>query len=337
MRSLYLQAPGNAAWREVAAPALETGGALVRPLTVAFCDADRAAARGQVPLPWPYRVGHEFVAEVIEADWGVGVEAGQLVVVPFQISCGGCGACTRGRTGNCGALPRLSMYGFGRLGGRWGGALSDVLHVPFADHMLVPLPDGVSPLAAANASDNLADAWRSVAPHIRERPDAEVLVIGGGAMSIGLWAAEFAVTLGAPTTYVDDETARLELAEDGGARVVEGPPPRRLDQHEITVDASGDVDALAACLRSTSPDGVCTSVSMYFTDPSVPFLEMYSKNATFITGRPHGRATLETMLKVLADDVVDPLRVADVAEWDDAGPALTDAMAPKVIVQRPAS
>jgi hypothetical protein len=38
------------------------------------------------------------------------------------------------------------------------------VHVPFADHMLVPVPDDVSPAAVVCVSDNVADAYARVAP-----------------------------------------------------------------------------------------------------------------------------------------------------------------------------
>jgi NADPH:quinone reductase-like Zn-dependent oxidoreductase len=67
--------------------------------------------------------------------------------------------------------------------------VSDLLRVPFAEHMLVPVPNGVPPARAAAASDNLADAWRAVVGPLRERPGGRVLVLGGGAKNIGLYAA----------------------------------------------------------------------------------------------------------------------------------------------------
>jgi alcohol dehydrogenase len=36
------------------------------------------------------------------------------------------------------------------------------------------------------ASDNLADAWRAVMPSLTERGRGRVLILGGGAQSIGL-------------------------------------------------------------------------------------------------------------------------------------------------------
>src|SRR5436309_1751797 len=89
--------------------------------------SDVAVLRGRFPLEGPYPFGHEGVAEVVEVGAGVrSVAVGDIVVVPFQISCGRCPACTRGRTGNCAAHPPLSTFGLGPMGGlEWGGLLAD--------------------------------------------------------------------------------------------------------------------------------------------------------------------------------------------------------------------
>ena len=67
--------------------------------------------------------------------------------------------------------------------------MSDLLRVPHADAMLVAVPAGLDPVQIASASDNIPDAFRTVAPHLRAKPDASVLVVGGSARSIGLYAA----------------------------------------------------------------------------------------------------------------------------------------------------
>ena len=102
MRQLMLDGPGTVRWTEVPDPELpDAGAALVRPVAVATCDLDVGVLRGRYPLEGPYPFGHEAVAEVTAVGSGVrGVEPGDLVVVPFQISCGACGPCTRGRTGS---------------------------------------------------------------------------------------------------------------------------------------------------------------------------------------------------------------------------------------------
>ncbi len=73
------------------------------------------------------------------------------VIVPFQISCGACALCARGITASCSTVPPCSMYGLGRVGGvSWGGLIADCVRVPFADHMLIPIREGVDPVAIAS-------------------------------------------------------------------------------------------------------------------------------------------------------------------------------------------
>lgn len=96
--------------------------------------------------------------------------------------------------------------------------VSDLIRVPHAGHMLVRLPDGLDPLRVAAASDNLSDAWRAVVPQLRARPGASVLVVGGAAQSIGLYAAGLAVAHGARAVdYLDRSRTRVHIAESLGA------------------------------------------------------------------------------------------------------------------------
>ncbi|MGW4739052.1 hypothetical protein [Nocardia xishanensis] len=88
--------------------------------------------------------------------------------------------------------------------------VADRLRIPYADHMLVRLPAGLDPLRVAAASDNLADGWRCVVPAPAARPGGSVLVLGGAAQSIGLYAAGLAVAHGAEVVeYVDHRSERL--------------------------------------------------------------------------------------------------------------------------------
>lgn len=40
--------------------------------------------------------------------------------------------------------------------------------MPYADGMLVPLPEGLDPAVAASIADNVCDGYRHVAPHLPE-------------------------------------------------------------------------------------------------------------------------------------------------------------------------
>jgi alcohol dehydrogenase len=320
-------------WWEVDDPRIEDSrDALVRPLAVAACDMDFRMIRGETPLGGPIALGHEVVAEVVDAgddSAAGGVAPGDVVVVPFQISCGGCAQCVAGHSSMCESVPRRSMYGFGAMGGPWGGALSDRMRVPFADHMLVPLPDGVDPVAAASVSDNIADAWRCVAPFVKEGD--RVLVAGGGAPSIALYAVTIARALGASeVAYLDDDADRTALAAELGARSVDDAP----GPYEVTVDASVNPEHLATALRSTAPCGTCTSVGIYWTPTTpVPLLEMYDRAVTFVTGSPHARENIPPVLEAMAANRIHPELVTDaVVSFDDAIDAFAEQHTKLVLV-----
>jgi threonine dehydrogenase-like Zn-dependent dehydrogenase len=175
-------------------------------------------------------------------------------------------------TGDCAAVPPLSMYGFGALGGEWGGMLSDLALVPYAEAMLVPLPQAVEPAIVPSAADNMTDGWRAVAPALGKLPAADVLVVGGGGMrSIPLYAVDTALALGAASvTYVDTDPDRLAVAQQLGAKVVEGNPGRSLGAFPITVDGTGTPDGLVATLRLTDYGGRCTSIGQLVPEAPLP-------------------------------------------------------------------
>ena len=291
MAALTFLRKGRLEWRDVPAPQLHgPDEALVRPIVASRCDGDclflfhdfsRALQLGAAlhvidpevrelgdrPFAGPFAYGHECIAEVIDVGDAVrGVRIGQRVVVPWAISCGACGACGRGLTSHCERkASALAAYGFGGRTGGWGGMVSDVLRVPFADGMLVPVPAGVSPLTLAGASDNLPDAWRTVAPHLRAEPGAPVLVVGGAARSIGLYAAGIAVALGSSRVdYVDGDPANLAIAERLGAnpiplrpraRWLRGGLPPLPTRYPIAVDASNREAGLEFAIRGAGAGG----------------------------------------------------------------------------------
>jgi threonine dehydrogenase-like Zn-dependent dehydrogenase len=340
VRQLEITGARSVRWGDVAAPVLEGDGqALVRPLAVAMCDLDAAFLSGVVPIGEPFPLGHECVAEVLEVGDAVrGVAPGDVVVVPFQISCGECAACAAGRTASCRTVPRGSAYGMQPLGGPWGGALADVLRVPYADAMLVPLAAGSDPVAVASVADNVPDGYRTVAGPLAQAPGAEVLVVGGWARSIGLYAAACARALGsARVVYADTDPGRLERAAALGAEPVEVPAgewPKKLGRFPVTVDASGAHEGLHAALRSTAPDGTCTSVAIYFEpETPLPLLEMYTRGCTLHAGRCHARALIPDVLALIAAGRLDPALVTSaVVGFDAAESALADPPTKLILV-----
>lgn len=343
MRQLTFLEPGRVEWTEGREPILPgEDGALIRPVAVARCDLDlRMAVEGLFPGPYP--VGHEAVCEVIQVGEHVrSHRAGDLVMVPFQVSCGTCPPCTRQNFAACHRYraPAGSAFGFGTSGGDHGGAVADLLAVPHADHMLNPVPEGLPAEIACMLTDNAVDGFRTVAPHLNDRPGSDVLVVGGSCASVGLFAVATATALGASSVrYVDDDPERCEAAERLGAQVERrsGRWPRRFERAPITVANTDDPQGLIATVRSTDDYGTCTVTSIFFgSPPPLPLLDMYTKGITLHTSRADSRRYMPEVVKLVVAGAIEaaviPYRLA---AWEDAPTAWLTPTTKLVVIRDP--
>lgn len=337
MKRLWFLEPGKLEWREEPAPQLTAPHeALVRPIAASTCDLDVMILRGATPFQGPIALGHECVAEVVEVGEGAqGLHRGQVVVVPWHVSCGQCDRCRRAKPNTCRSFPPGAMFGM-ETGGDFGSFFSDLVRVPHAEHMLVPLPPGLDPAACASASDNLPFGYELTVPHLAQNPGADVLVMGGCG-SVGLYAAAFARAGGAGAVhYVDTDRDRLERAERLGVVVHEQPAPRKMTHSfPITVDASSSDAGLRCAILSTEPEGTCSSVGTHWSDVPFPMREMYSKGIHFHTGRGQGLPLIAAALAFVSSRRVDPhLGISEVADFD-AAPDVLASPSLKPVLSRP--
>ncbi len=332
MRQLVFDGARTARWVDAPEPRITSGGgALVRPVAVSTCDMDAVALSGAIRFRGGTPLGHEGVGVVVDTGDEVRRHRpGDLVIIPWQISCGRCRRCQRGQDTHCETVEPGACYGWGPHVARWGGFLADAVEVPHADHMLVPLPAGMAPTVAAGLSDNLVDGWRAVGPPLAQTGGGRVLVVGsvladGG--SIGLYAAAFAVGLGADEVVFVSPHAHLRmLAAAYGATTAEVLSPD-LGAFDVTVETSGLAEALAGALRATGPGGVstCTAGATHRGhEVPIPVYEMYMNTVTFHTGWVHTRSSIDEPLRLVADAMFDPLAVATVVPMADAVDALAE-------------
>jgi threonine dehydrogenase-like Zn-dependent dehydrogenase len=341
MMQLVFIGPSRLEWQEAPEPRLlSASDALVRPIAVATCDLDTALVHGDAPFEGPFPLGHEGVAEVVAVGDDVkSVVPGDRVIVPFQINCGHCERCQRGLTASCLTAGVGAMYGLEPYGGPWGGFFADLVRVPWADAMLLGLPLGVDPISVASMSDNIPDAWRTVAPHLAGISDPSVLIVGGGGPSVPFYSIGIAKALGVEhVDYVDHDHHRLAKAERLGATPIERSPDRPNVSYSLTVCTARDRAALVYALRSTEPDGTCACNTIFFEgDVALPMLEMYSRGVTLVTGRVNARAAIPAALDLVVRGLFRPGDVTDsLISWDDAPASLTDGRR-KLVMHRPAS
>ena len=219
------------------------------------------------------------------------------------------------------------MYGMGHLTGNHEGMLADRFTVPFADHMLVPLPENVEPSVVASASDNLPDAYRAASEGLRHAPNGDVLIVGGRAASIGLYTIGFARALGASSvTYLDRDRVtprnqrdrrRACARMDGGP---DGQPPYGDDWH-----ASGTRPDWSWRCGQPNTKAFASSWPCRSADALLPLFDIYLDGLTFRIGRNSARAYIPAALDVIARGDMDPTPVTNqVVAWDDAEAALAD-------------
>lgn len=300
MRQLTYVGGSTIEWWDVPEPKLQDDrDALVRPLAVTRCDLDLTIVGGRSGLAGPFALGHETAGIVTDIGGAVkGFKPGDLVIVPFQISCGECARCRRGHTNACTSVPFRSSYGLKPVCGvEYGGALSDLLRVPFADHMLVRQPAGHALSQTAGLADGATDAFSAVAHWLRQRPGAEVLVIGGFGQSLSMFLVQAALGCGARrVVYLDDDTMRLAKAKSLGAEVHEAPKGLMMDPigvFPIVMEAAATDASILLAIRSTEPNGVCQRMYGDFKELTpVPLRHMYGVGVTLRISRVNVRAEM---------------------------------------------
>jgi glutathione-independent formaldehyde dehydrogenase len=119
-------------------------GVILRTVATNICGSDQHMVRGRTTAPKGLVLGHEITGEIVEKGPGVEfLEVGDLVSVPFNISCGRCRNCKAGKTGIClNVNPDRpgSAYGYVDMGG-WVGGQANYVLVPYADWNCLKFPD----------------------------------------------------------------------------------------------------------------------------------------------------------------------------------------------------
>jgi alcohol dehydrogenase, propanol-preferring len=171
---------------------------------------------GMLPWPVPFTLGHENAGWVHAVGEGVsGLATGTPVAVFGGWGCGRCRRCASGFETYCEDPANAPMPGGGGGLGLDGG-LAEFMRIPDA-RLLLPLPDGLDPAAAAPLTDAgltpyhaIRRSWPKLAP------GSTALVIGvGGLGHVGIQILK--ATTAARVIAVDVRPEALELAERCGA------------------------------------------------------------------------------------------------------------------------
>lgn len=200
---------------------------VVKITSTAICGSDLHLYDGFIPsMKRGDILGHEFMGEVVEVGPGVkNLKTGDRVVVPFDISCGGCFHCHRKEFSLCDnsnpnpeitdklyGSPSSGLFGYSHMMGGYAGGQAEYARVPYADVGPLKIPEGIDDDRVLFLSDIFPTGYMA-ADNCGIEPGDTVAVWGCG--PVGLFAIQSAYLLGAERVIaIDRIPERLAMARD---------------------------------------------------------------------------------------------------------------------------
>ena len=233
---------------------------LVKITSTNICGSDLHMYEGRTDFEQGRIFGHENLGEVVEVGGGVDkIRVGDMVSVPFNVSCGHCNNCERGLTNYCLTANEPGVaggaYGFADMGG-WAGGQAEYLRVPWGDFQCLRLPEDAKGKQNdyTMLSDILPTGWHAV-EMAGLTPGETIVIYGGG--PVGLMAALSATVKGAAKVMVvDRHPDRLKLAEQIGAIPIDDSKGSPVDQvMEQTGGRGADRGAECVGYQAHDPQG----------------------------------------------------------------------------------
>lgn len=276
MKAVVFKDVGVISLEDVKEPIIQDqSDAIVKITASAICGTDLHFVRGTIPnMRSGTILGHEAVGVVEKIGSDVKrVRVGDRVIIPSTIACGECYFCLRGLTSQCdkanpnGPDAGAAFFGSPINSGSFNGLQAEKARVPFADAMLIQIPDSLSDEQVILLSDILPTSFMAV-EYTDPHPDDTIAVFGAG--PVGQLAIACLKKAGVKQIYaIDHIDARLAMAAGQGATT-------------INFDKEDPVKALLNATNQRGPDKIIDAVGI---DAQQPHSLMRSIKDTFIESR----------------------------------------------------
>lgn len=296
-------------WEEIEEPTPGPGEAAIEVhacgigLTVLNCINgdldDDAALLPRVP-------GHELTGRVTAVGPGAADSlVGRMVAAYFYLSCGSCGQCRAGHDSRCTELG-------GWVGVHTDGGYAPVTTLPARN--LIPLPDGLDPIAATVVPDAVATPV-----HVRSRAKIgasdRVAVIGAGG-GVGIHMIQVAAHAGAEVAGLDILDEKLEAIARLGARPVQSDRLTALDpdtlfpmgRPTVVVDLVGVAGTARWALDALDPGGRLVTLTTFRDNPfEIESRELVFGETAVIGSRYATKAEVAEAARLVASGAVTPI------------------------------
>lgn len=303
MEALICTEPGSFEYKDVQAPVLKPGHAIIKIRRVGICGTDLHAFTGTQPyFTYPRILGHELAADLIEADGADGFLPGEaLTVIPY-FNCGKCIACRNGKPNCCIDIKVCGVH--------IDGAMRTYLSVPSYSlikseglgydelALIEPLAIGAHGIRRANV-----------------QKDEFVLVLGTG--PIGLGTIMFAKLSGAKVIALDLNDQRLQFCKDKldmayNINATKEDVLTRL--HEITsgdmptvvIDATGNRKAINNALQYLAHGGRFVLIGLQKEEICFSHPEFHKRETTLMGSRNATREDFIQVINAIKNGMINP-------------------------------
>lgn len=314
MKAVTFQGVQNIQVERVDDPSiLDPADAILRITTAAICGSDLHLYHGHIPGMLPGMViGHEYVGVVEEV--GAQVRAfrpGDRVVGTFHVGCGKCLSCRRGDFHQC---QYGGVLGYGMAFGNLNGTQAEYARIPYADHSLRKVPDGLTDEQALFSGDILTTAYGAVM-NSGLKPGETVAVIGCG--PVGMMAIQSAFALGAARVIaIDLMRERTEMAATVGAIPVwsaQVNPVSRINEltHgegvDVAIEAVGGSATIRLAFDLVRGGGRISAIGVTAEETfEFPLVTSLAKDITFRVGVANIHRDIDTTLALVQSGRIDP-------------------------------
>lgn len=291
--------------------------AIVRVTTGAICGTDLHAYHGEVPGFEPGIVmGHEFMGIVTEVGSKVStIRVGDRVIASDITACGTCWYCRQGQHWNCASR---SLFGYGpAFGESLSGGQAELVRIPFADTVLIPMPTTLPDERVLFLGDILTTGFLC-GLNGGIKPGDFVAVVGCG--PVGMLAQMSAKVMGAARVYgIDSVPERLEMAQRFGSVPInfqEKDPKTVIASDtdgrgaDVALEAVGGKAPLDTAIRVVRPHGTVSIVGVHLeNDYPLSAIDGFARELTirFGVGDPIRYAT--QILPLIEQNVLQPDKI----------------------------
>lgn len=324
MKAMYINAPGQVEIKDVEMPVRKEGEVLLKLLYGGICGSDLGSYRGTFAyFDYPRIPGHEFSAEVIEADENnaYGIRKGMIVTCNPYFNCGHCYSCQHGTVNAC--MDNQTM------GCQRDGAFQEYITMP-----IERVYDG----KGMDAKTLAAIEPFCISYHGVSRADIKagdkVLVVGAG--TIGVLAAIAAKAKGGEVYISDVAEGKLEYAKGFGVDgVILNSSPEAFEKSvaeitngngfDVTIEAVGLPSTFQNCIDAAAFGGKVVLIGVSKKNLDFFFTIIQKKELNVFGSRNALKKDFLELIDLVKDGRV-PLEkiITDTYKFDDAVKAFED-------------